>query len=170
MVFRSLGKITNFKKLHDEIFDIIDTVGFINNQIILQSIAGQENWHLGIGSIEDLEEKDEQQYISIHGKVKHTEISKIIETCGGFRTRIMSMDSRRCYSIHKDPTPRIHIPILTNDQCWMIWPYDNVCKQMLYEQIYFTDTTKAHTFVNGGLEPRIHLVMCVSKLPKLSNI
>lgn len=168
MIFRSLRPIIDFETLHKEVFDIINRVGFRDNQIILQSIDGVEEWHLGTGVIEHLEEKEEKKYSIINSSIRDTEISKIIEKYQGFRARIMKMYPRNCYSVHKDPTPRIHIPIKTNDQCWMVWPYDNFCATMPAGKEYFTDTTKMHTFLNASLETRIHLMMCVSSFPKLS--
>lgn len=170
MIFRSLEKIFEFEKLHREIFEIIDRVGFKDNQIILQSLTDSEEWHLGVGSIEELEEKDERKYSNINASIKGTEIGKLIEKYNGFRARIMAMDSRKCYSVHRDPTPRIHIPIITNEQCWMVWPYNNVCANMPIGHVYFTNTTKVHTFLNGGLDLRIHLIMCVSKFPSFSDM
>jgi hypothetical protein len=170
MIFRSLEPISEFEKLRNEIFEIVNRVGFEDNQVILQSLTDNEEWHTGVGALEELEEKDELKYAIINHSIEHTEIAKIIQKYQGFRARIMRMDSRRCYSVHKDPTARIHIPIETNDQCWMVWPYNNLCASMPTGNIYFVDTTKSHTFLNAGLDPRIHLMFCVSKFPKLSNI
>jgi hypothetical protein len=168
MLFRNLEKILEFEKIHNEVMSIIDRVGFVGNQIILQSINNDEEWHLGVGAIEELQQKDERKYSNVNSSIKNTEIEKIIDRYQGFRSRIMMMDSRKCYSVHRDPTPRIHVPIVTNNQCWMIWPYNNLCASMPIGNIYYTDTTKEHTFLNGGLEARIHLMMCVDRLPKLS--
>ena len=168
MIFRSLEPIFEFEKLRKEIFEIVDQVGFEDNQIILQSLNNNEEWHLGIGAIEELEEKDERKYAVVNHSIDHTEIAKIIKKYQGFRARIMRMEPRRCYSVHNDPTPRIHIPIETNDQCWMVWPNNNVCANMPAGNVYFTDTTKIHSFFNASLEERIHVVFCLSSFPKLS--
>lgn len=170
MIFRSLEPIFEFEKLRKEIFEIVDRVEFKDNQIILQSLNDNEEWHLGVGAIEELEEKDERKYSVINRSIEHTEISQIIKKYQGFRARIMRMYPRNCYSVHKDPTPRIHIPIETNDQCWMVWPYNNVCANMPAGNVYFTDTTKMHSFFNAGLEERIHVIFNVDRIPKLSFI
>ena len=74
-----------------------------------------------------------------------------------FRTRIMRLRPYQCYSYHIDPSPRIHIPLITNENCFMI------IDDMLYRypadgNYYLADTTKIHTFVNASLEDRIHIV------------
>jgi hypothetical protein len=51
---------------------------------------------------------------------------------------------------------------VSNDQAWMIWPYDNYSSRLEIGHSYLTDTTKNHTFLNGSLEDRIHIVMCVN--------
>jgi hypothetical protein len=162
MLARPLYKIDNFQLLQNEIEHIIQKVGFEKNQIICQSLKDNPNqWHLGIGSIEQLEEKEEQQYNQLHTDLVGSYLEKIINQHKGYRTRIMLMPPRHCYSIHADPTKRIHIPIITSDQCWMIWPKSNACYRLETTLCYITDTTQPHTFINGGLENRIHLVMCV---------
>jgi hypothetical protein len=162
MLARPLYKIEDFQTLKSEIENIIQKVGFEKNQIICQSLETNPNqWHLGVGSIEELEEKEERRYEKIHDELSGSYLEKIINQHKGFRTRIMLMPPRQCYSIHADPTKRIHIPIITNNQCWMVWPKHSACHQLNVDRAYITDTTQPHTFINGGLEPRIHLVMCI---------
>lgn len=162
-LIRPIEKIVNFDKLKSEVLEIIENIGFKDNQIILQSRNEVEDWYTGIGSIDKLDEKDETLYCNIHKSIENTEIARIIKKYNGYRARIIALTSRKCYSIHADYSPRIHVPITTNDQCWMLWPYENHCTRMPVEYLYFTDTTKAHTFLNGSLEDtRIHLVFCIS--------
>lgn len=162
MLVRPLNPIDNFQLLKQEIETIIQDVGFEKNQIICQSLEDNaDQWHSGIGSISELEEKDEKKYCKIHTSLKGTYLEQLISQHNGYRTRIMLMPPRQCYSIHSDHSYRIHIPIVTNDQCWMIWPRDSACYRLFPEMSYLTNTTKPHTFINGGLENRIHVVMCV---------
>lgn len=162
MLTYPLYKVSNFEKIVEEVYDIIKLVGFQKNQIICQSLESSlDNWHCGIGSIEELEETEEKKYYHINSQLRNSAIEELIKKHNGFRTRIMLMPSRQCYSIHSDPTPRLHIPIVTNDQCWMIWPHHNTCKQLEAGLVHWTDTRKKHTFVNGGTENRIHIVMCI---------
>ena len=162
MLTYPLYHLPNFLLLVDEINNIINTVGFEKNQIICQSLESQiDDWYCGIGSIEELEEKEEQRYCHTNSKIKNSLLDELIQKHNGFRTRIMLMPPRQCYSIHADPTPRIHIPIITNDQCWMIWPKHNTCKQLQTGLVHWTDTRQPHTFINGSTSNRLHIVMCV---------
>jgi hypothetical protein len=162
MLVRPLYRLDEFEKLRTEVQEIIQTVTFEKNQIICQNLSGHDDWHIGIGSIEELEEKEEKKYCYLNSKLKNTELEKLIQKHNAYRTRIMLMPPRQCYSVHSDPTPRLHIPLITNRHCWMIWPTHNSCYHLKDNIVYWTDTTKNHTFINGGLEDRIHIVMCIS--------
>ncbi len=162
MLVRPLYFIDNFETLVQEVLNIINTVKFEKNQIICQTLNDDiDNWRSGIGRIDELEETEERKYSRINSSLKGTYLEKLITQHSAYRTRIMMMPPRQCYSVHADPSQRIHIPIVTNDQCWMIWPKFNSCNQLLTHRAYLTDTTKPHTFINGGTEDRIHIVMCV---------
>jgi hypothetical protein len=163
MICFPLYRHLNFEALKREVQDLLDKRLHNQNQIMCQSyIEDDDNWYTGIGSIEELEIKEEKSYKFINKSLKDTEIEKLIVKHNGFRTRIMAMPPRQCYSIHADPTPRIHIPIVTSDQCWMIWPTKSSCFQLKEGSVYWTNTKIPHTFVNGSKdEYRIHIVMCV---------
>lgn len=162
-LLKFLSPVENFDSLLEEIHHLISTVGFEKNQIICQTLEKNcEDWLTGVGRIDELEHENEQLYKHLNPKLKNTEIEKVIEKYNAFRTRIMIMPPRRCYSIHSDPTPRLHIPIVTNDQCWMIWPSEQRCYKMVRGLVYWADTTKNHTFINGSTEDRVHLVLCVN--------
>lgn len=162
MLVRPLYVIDNFQDLKAEIMDVINGVDFIKNQIICQTLDSDlDNWSTGVGSIEELEEKEERKYSYLNSALRGSYLEKIIEKHSAYRTRIMIMPPRQCYSIHADPSKRIHIPIITNEHCWMVWPKNNACYKLETTRAYITDTTQPHTFLNGGLEDRIHIVMCV---------
>jgi|TARA_B100001093_G_C26793905_1_gene1000247 hypothetical protein len=76
------------------------------------------------------------------------------------RVRILLKQPRSTLSWHRDPEPRLHIPIITNPGCIMV--IDNVAKHMPADgSAWITNNTKYHNFFNGGEENRIHLVACV---------
>ncbi len=76
------------------------------------------------------------------------------------RVRILLKEPRSTLSWHRDPEPRLHIPIITNPGCIMV--IDNVAKHMPADgSTWITNNTKYHNFFNGGEENRIHLVACV---------
>ena len=161
MRLKILECVNNFELLEKEVNDLIATVAFEKNQIICQTLQENcEDWYTGIGKIEELDEKEEKKYNFINPVIKNTEISRLIEKYKGFRARIMIMNPKSCYSIHRDPTPRIHIPITSDPlQSWMVWPLDNECHRMPIGMVYWADTTKKHTFINCSEKIRIHLIM-----------
>jgi len=164
MLINPLYKIDNFDQLQTEVLDIIEKYGPNELQIICQGLEKDvENWKDGTGRIEELEVSEEQQYINLHPYLSNSIIESLINKHNGFRTRIMIMPPNKTYSVHSDPTPRIHIPIVTNDESWMIWPHHSQCKRLTPGFAFWTDTTKKHTFINGGLTDRIHIVMCVNE-------
>ena len=76
------------------------------------------------------------------------------------RIRILLKEPRSTLSWHRDPEPRLHIPIITNPGCIMV--IDNVAKHMPADgSVWITNNTKYHNAFNGGEENRIHLVACV---------
>jgi hypothetical protein len=148
-----------FIDIKNEILNVIENVGYKANQIMCQGLEeNSSDWFTGVGRIGDLDDEDEEKYIHINPALKGTSLEKLINHYNCFRTRIMLMKPKSCYSVHQDPTPRIHLPIITNSQCWMIWPTHNQCFQMMPGDLYFTDTTNNHTFINGSDQDRIHIV------------
>jgi len=77
-----------------------------------------------------------------------------------FRSRIMNMPSKTCYSYHTDPSKRMHIPLVTNENCFFVID-DEVVRLPADGNHYVIDTTKIHTFVNASFENRIHIVGCI---------
>jgi len=76
------------------------------------------------------------------------------------RVRILLKEPRSTLSWHRDPEPRLHIPIITNPGCMMV--IDNVAKHMKADgSVWVTNNRKYHNAFNGGEENRIHLVACV---------
>ncbi len=76
------------------------------------------------------------------------------------RTRLLLKEPRSTLSWHRDPEPRLHIPIYTNPGAIMV--VDNVAKHMPADgSVWITNNTKYHNAFNGGEENRVHLVACV---------
>ena len=74
------------------------------------------------------------------------------------RTRIMIMKPKTCLSIHQDPAKRIHIPIETNENSFLM--IDQYAHHLFADgSAYLCDTTRPHTAINAGLDVnRMHLV------------
>ena len=77
------------------------------------------------------------------------------------RVRILLKEPRSTLSWHRDPEPRLHIPIITNPGCIMV--IEEVAKHLPADgSAWLTNNTKYHNFFNGGEEDRIHLVACLT--------
>ena len=80
------------------------------------------------------------------------------------RVRLLLKEPRSTLSWHKDPEPRLHIPIITNLGCSMV--IENVAKHLPADgHVTITNNTKYHNFFNGGEQSRVHLVACVLENP-----
>ena len=76
------------------------------------------------------------------------------------RMRILLKEPRTTLSWHRDPEPRLHVPIITNPGCLMV--IENVAKHLPADgSVYITNNIKYHNAFNGGEENRVHLVACL---------
>ena len=77
------------------------------------------------------------------------------------RVRVLLKEPRSTLSWHRDPEPRLHIPIITNPGCIMV--IEEVAKHLPADGFaWLTNNTKYHNFFNGGEEDRVHLVACLT--------
>ena len=111
---------------------------------------------------------DESKYTEIIPEFKNTYLEEVYNTLKKKfklgRVRILLKEPRSTLSWHRDPEPRLHIPIITNKGCRMV--IEEVCKHMPADgSVTITNNTKYHNFFNGGEQNRIHLVACVLENP-----
>ena len=107
---------------------------------------------------------DETLFTEFVKDFEHTYFKEVYEKLSSKfkigRVRILLKEPRSTLSWHRDPEPRLHIPIITNPGCLMV--IDNVAKHMPADgSVWVTNNTKYHNAFNGGEENRIHLVACV---------
>ena len=107
---------------------------------------------------------DESKYTELTDDFKNTYFEEVYNVLRKKfklgRVRILLKEPRSTLSWHRDPEPRLHIPIITNPGCIMV--IDNVAKHMPADgSVWVTNNTKYHNAFNGGEENRIHLVACV---------
>lgn len=160
-VFKPLDVIKNLKAIRKEVEKLIETHGLNHNQLMLQTYEeGIDNWHEGVGRIDQLPHKIENEYRYINVSLKGSELEKLVNNYKGTRARIMVLNPTMCYTLHADPSPRIHVPIITNKKCMMCWPDQKFITTMPAGMSYWTDTTYSHTFFNASEQQRIHIVMC----------
>ena len=111
---------------------------------------------------------DESKYTEIVPEFKNTYFEEIYNLLKSKfklgRVRILLKEPRSTLSWHRDPEPRLHIPIITNPGCKMV--IEDVAKHMPADgSVTITNNTKYHNFFNGGEQDRVHLVACVLENP-----
>ena len=73
------------------------------------------------------------------------------------RMRVLKKDIYNCNSWHRDPEPRLHIPVISNPGALFV--VNHHCTHLPADgSVYFTDTRGYHTAINGGEDPRVHIV------------
>jgi len=107
---------------------------------------------------------DESKYTEFVEEFKNTYFNDVYDELSKHyklgRVRLLLKEPRSTLSWHRDPEPRLHIPIVTNPGCLMV--IDNIAKHMQADgSVWITNNTKYHNAFNGGEENRIHLVACV---------
>ena len=107
---------------------------------------------------------DESKYTELVSEFQNTYFEEVYSTLRKKfklgRVRILLKEPRSTLSWHRDPEPRLHIPIVTNLGCRMV--IENIAKHMPADgTVTITNNTKYHNFFNGGEKERIHLVACV---------
>ncbi len=115
---------------------------------------------------------EEEKYTQILPEFKNTYFNEVYETLKKKfklgRVRLLLKEPRSTLSWHKDPEPRLHIPIITNLGCSMV--IENIAKHLPADgHVTITNNTKYHNFFNGGEQSRIHLVACVLENPFKKN-
>ena len=107
---------------------------------------------------------NEEAYSEFIDEYKETYFKEVFDALSSKyklgRVRILLKEPRSTLSWHRDPEPRLHIPIITNPGSIMV--IDNVAKHLPADgSVWITNNTKYHNAFNGGEENRIHLVACV---------
>jgi hypothetical protein len=109
--------------------------------------------------------QDEFEFDTILYPNEYLYMNSIIEEYQMYRTRKMWMHEKFTYAWHVDNSPRIHIPLYTNEHnMWIIrdkdGKKDNVYRIPADGGVYLVDTTVPHTFLNANADPflRTHIV------------
>ena len=107
---------------------------------------------------------EEEKYTEFVKDFEHTYFKEVYDELSKKyklgRTRLLLKEPRSTLSWHRDPEPRLHIPIYTNPGAIMV--VDKVAQHMPADgSVWITNNTKYHNFFNGGEENRLHLVACV---------
>ena len=77
------------------------------------------------------------------------------------RTRVLAKSQYNCNSWHRDPEPRLHIPVTTNPGSLFVVNH-HVTHLPADGSVYFTDTRGYHTALHGGDTSRVHIVAALA--------
>jgi len=113
-----------------------------DTQLSLQVTADGSS---GEGQLAKLDYKEEDFNVFAYD-IPYT--NSVLSELGMYRTRLMNMKPKTCYSYHWDPTKRMHIPLLTNENNFFVID-DEISRYPADGSYYLIDTTKKHTFVNA---------------------
>ena len=111
---------------------------------------------------------DESKYTEFVDEFKNTYFKEVYDQLTKKfklgRMRLLLKEPRSTLSWHRDPEPRLHIPIYTNPGAIMV--VDQVAKHMPADgSVWVTNNTKYHNAFNGGEENRVHLVCLLYTSP-----
>ncbi len=107
---------------------------------------------------------DESKYTEFVEDFKNTYFKEVYDELSKHyklgRVRLLLKEPRSTLSWHRDPEPRLHIPIYTNPGCLMV--IEKIAHHMPADgSVWVTNNIKYHNAFNGGEENRVHLVACV---------
>ena len=123
-----------------------------------------DNWFAGTGKSDTRTKDWERSFCHLQPSLQGTVIEDYIKWLDVpvYRARIMLAREKGCYSIHRDFSPRLHLPLVTNSQCnFLITEPLTMFHLPADGTTTWVDTTKPHTFMNGSTHKRLHLVMIV---------
>jgi hypothetical protein len=132
--------------------------GHKGRQAGLQYKDGEDPWTSAVGKSLG----NELLYSNLNPAFENTEFQKIIEKYNLKKTRLMWVGPYACYSMHQDETPRIHIPLITNENCYFVFK-QGIIQHLELGKAVWVDTRKKHTFMNCSDKQRLHLVGAVEK-------
>jgi hypothetical protein len=119
----------------------------------LQHLLGEDPWTSAVGKSRGNDAKIDQ----LNPFFKNTIFETLINKYNLKRTRLLYVNPKECYSMHQDFTPRIHIPLITNKDCYFVFR-DHGIHHFSLGNVYWVDTRHHHTFMNCSDEQRLHLV------------
>jgi len=110
---------------------------------------------------EPIDETRYSQFVELFADTYFKEVyDELIKKYQLGRIRLLWKLPRTTLSWHRDPEPRLHIPIITNPGAHMI--VESVNHHMPADgHVCITNNTRYHNAFNGGEEDRVHLVATV---------
>ena len=137
-------------------------------QVCLQGVHSDGDPFYGIGSALDFEEQHKEDEFNVClFNTKY--INSILDKHNVVRTRVMRQQRKTCYSYHIDYTKRIHIPVYTNEDCFLI--LDDILSRSRTNLIFFCIKVCLLSLINS-LERKFFLIFKrgESTGPKISRL
>lgn len=122
----------------------------------LQFFSGIDYW----SNATDRVNVPSRKFLNMNPFFKSSPFEEVINKFQMKRSRLMWLDSWSCYTFHKDDSPRIHIPLITNSNAYILFR-SGLIYHLSPGSVYWVNTKEEHSAMNGSEEPRLHLVGCV---------
>ena len=110
--------------------------------------------------------KEEYKYNELQDRFKGTYLEyvndKLSEKYELGRLRLILKEPRTCLTWHRDPEPRVHIPVFSDPGNFMV-VNDEIQHLTANGSAYYTDTRNYHNVFNGSNRDRIHIVGVILK-------
>lgn len=160
-----------FNKLRGQLMNLAAEVGNwetnLDSQIAIQTDdPSADNWYAGIGNAKGKTKFWEHSFCHLQPSLKDTPVDEYLQWLDipVYRARIMLTRGKSSYSVHRDFSPRLHLPLKTNTQCnFLITDPLTFFHLPADGTTTWVDTRNFHTFLNGSDEYRFHLVMIVKE-------
>lgn len=162
-VYQKLNRNYNLELLKKEIKIIVENYGWgAASQISLQSPDDSFHSKNCVGTMDNYPGRTINDFKPINSFIGNDwEISKFINENEIYRTRIMKLGPKQCYSMHTDGSQRIHLAIFTDPKCFFVIN-NSVFHIPADSYAYKINTTLMHTAINSTTKlERIHLVGCL---------
>jgi hypothetical protein len=154
--------IIDIEPILDSFYKLKDNILWTNypqgSQTGLQYKVNEDPWTSAVGKSQGKELK----YTELNPFFKDTIFETIINKYNLKKTRLMWVNPKSCYSIHADETPRIHIPLITNPECYFLFKL-GLLIHLGTNSVWWVNTKLNHTFLNCSDLPRLHLVGVVEQ-------
>lgn len=146
--------IEQIKETYNSLESNIPWVVTLNSkQAGIQYKDGEDHWSSAVGTLQG----EETNYNKLNPIFQNTIFDDIIKEFNLYRSRLMWVLPRSCYSFHRDTYQRIHIPIITNEDCYFLFR-SGTMRNLTVDKIWLTDTRLTHTFINTSNYERLHFV------------
>lgn len=128
-------------------------------QTSVQYAQGDDVFLSSTGSLQ--QGRLEQEYNLLNPFFVNTPFEDILKKYNLTRTRLVWLNPRSCYTICTDPSPQLHIPLVTNKECSFIFPDESDIFHLPVGGVYNVKTNKPYSFCNFSEESRLHLLGCI---------